>query len=158
MATRVRLRRGDEEIAAALENGTVRLDDDGGAIAVQDRGDGRFAAGDPPVAALAATSGDVVWVSVDSHVFAFDIADARAGSRGGAARDHDALSPPMPATVVRIAVKAGDSVRKGDLLIALEAMKMELPIRAPRDGIVAAVRCVEGELVQPGTALIELAP
>jgi biotin carboxyl carrier protein len=158
MATRVRLRRGDDEIEATLDNGAVRLGDDTGTVTVQDRGDGRFDAGDPPVSAIAATSGDVVWVSVDSHVFAFEIASERAGARGGSSRDHDALSPPMPATVVRIAVKAGDTVRKGDLLIALEAMKMELPIRAPRDGIIAAVRCAEGELVQPGTALIELAP
>ena len=66
------------------------------------------------------------------------------------------LGPPMPATVVRIAVKPGDAVRAGDVLIALEAMKMELPIRAPRDGIVAAVHCQEGELVQPGVSLVEI--
>jgi len=37
----------------------------------------------------------------------------------------------------------------------LEAMKMELPIRAPHDGTIAAVHCREGELVQPGTVLVE---
>jgi 3-methylcrotonyl-CoA carboxylase alpha subunit len=39
----------------------------------------------------------------------------------------------------------------------LEAMKMELPIRAPREGIIAAVHCEPGELVQPGVALVDLA-
>jgi 3-methylcrotonyl-CoA carboxylase alpha subunit len=62
----------------------------------------------------------------------------------------------MSATVVRIAVKSGDRVHQGDLLVALEAMKMELPIRAPRDGVVTAVHCREGELVQPGTALVDM--
>jgi 3-methylcrotonyl-CoA carboxylase alpha subunit len=61
----------------------------------------------------------------------------------------------MAATVVRIAVTPGDRVEDGDVLIALEAMKMELPIRAPRAGIVRAVHCREGELVQPGQVLID---
>ena len=72
------------------------------------------------------------------------------GARAPARATHDALTPPMSATVVRIAVKPGDAVRHGDVLIALEAMKMELPIRAPRDGVVAPIHCHEGELVQPG--------
>ena len=66
------------------------------------------------------------------------------------------LSAPMPATVRQIRVGVGDAVRRGDTLIVLEAMKMELPVRANADGIVAAVRCAEGELVQPGLPLIEL--
>jgi biotin carboxyl carrier protein len=43
-------------------------------------------------------------------------------------------------------------------LIVLEAMKMELPVRAPADGTIARVNCREGELVQPGQELAELAP
>jgi 3-methylcrotonyl-CoA carboxylase alpha subunit len=62
----------------------------------------------------------------------------------------------MSATVVRIVAKPGAAVSAGDLLIALEAMKMELAIRAPRDGVVKAVHCREGDLVQPGAALLEL--
>jgi len=46
-------------------------------------------------------------------------------------------------------------VAAGDLLIALEAMKMELAVRAPHDGVVKAIHCREGDLVQPGTPLIE---
>jgi glutaconyl-CoA decarboxylase len=62
----------------------------------------------------------------------------------------------MPATVLRINVKPGDAVKKGDVLVLLEAMKMELPIRAAADATVAAVHCREGELVQPDTPLVEL--
>jgi biotin carboxyl carrier protein len=57
---------------------------------------------------------------------------------------------------VRIAVKPGDAVKDGDVLIALEAMKMELPIRAPRDGVVRAVHCQPGDMVQPGQVLLDL--
>ena len=62
----------------------------------------------------------------------------------------------MPATVRRILVEPGASVAKGDTLLVLEAMKMELPVRAPADGIVASVSCREGDLVQAGVTLVEL--
>jgi 3-methylcrotonyl-CoA carboxylase alpha subunit len=100
-------------------------------------------------------AGDVVWVGVDGEVFAIHVTP---GSRrsGSATRDHDALTPPMSATVVRIGAGVGDAVKDGDVLIALEAMKMELPIRAPRDGIVRAIHCRVGDLVQPDQVLLDL--
>jgi biotin carboxyl carrier protein len=67
------------------------------------------------------------------------------------------LSAPMPGTVIGIEVAVGQHVRAGDVLLTLEAMKMELPIRAPRDGVITAVRCAPGELVQPGPPLVEIA-
>ena len=66
------------------------------------------------------------------------------------------LTAPMPATVIKVLVTPGSVVKKGDTVIVLEAMKMELPVRAPADGTVAAVHCREGELVQADTTLIEL--
>lgn len=63
---------------------------------------------------------------------------------------------PMPATVITIEVAVGQRVRPGDVLLTLEAMKMELPVRAPREGVVSAIRCGPGELVQPGFALVEI--
>jgi biotin carboxyl carrier protein len=62
----------------------------------------------------------------------------------------------MPATVVRVDVTPGALVRRGDTLVILEAMKMELPIRASTDGTVSAVHCKAGDLVQPGIALIDI--
>jgi biotin carboxyl carrier protein len=67
-----------------------------------------------------------------------------------------ALAAPMPATVVRIEVSAGQTVAKDALLVMLEAMKMELPIRARRDGRVTAIHCRIGEIVQPGVPLLEI--
>jgi 3-methylcrotonyl-CoA carboxylase alpha subunit len=66
------------------------------------------------------------------------------------------LAAPMPATVAKVLVQPGSSVRAGATVVVLEAMKMELPIRATSDGIVAAVHCREGELVQGGAVLVEL--
>jgi acetyl-CoA carboxylase biotin carboxylase subunit len=65
------------------------------------------------------------------------------------------LTAPMPATVIKVHVKPGDAVKKGDIVVVLEAMKMELPLRALGNGVVSAVRCREGELVQADATLIE---
>jgi biotin carboxyl carrier protein len=62
----------------------------------------------------------------------------------------------MPATVLKVLVAPGAAVAKGDTLVVLEAMKMELPIRAAGDGVVGEVFCREGELVQAGAPLVEL--
>jgi biotin carboxyl carrier protein len=58
--------------------------------------------------------------------------------------------------VVRIQAEVGQQVARGETLLILEAMKMELPVRAPADGTVTAVNCIEGDLVQPGLPLIEI--
>ncbi|MEX2270992.1 MAG: biotin/lipoyl-containing protein [Vicinamibacterales bacterium] len=105
--------------------------------------------------ATVAWEGRRAWVHVGGHVFIIDPRDSDDPTPGASA-DLDALSPPMPATVTRIDVKPGDTVVNGDVIVLLEAMKMELPIRAPRDGIVARVNCRAGELVQPGTPLVVL--
>jgi len=69
---------------------------------------------------------------------------------------HQELTAPMPATVLKVLVTAGSQVKKGETLVILEAMKMELPLRAPADATVTAVACREGELVQPDAVLVEL--
>ena len=53
-------------------------------------------------------------------------------------------------------VAPGDRVTRGTTLVVLEAMKMELPIKAPADGTVVSLACRVGELVQPGVTLVEL--
>jgi 3-methylcrotonyl-CoA carboxylase alpha subunit len=67
------------------------------------------------------------------------------------------LTAPMPATVIKVNVKTGDAVKKADILVVLEAMKMELPLRALGDGVVSAVHCREGELVPADATLVEFA-
>jgi biotin carboxyl carrier protein len=65
------------------------------------------------------------------------------------------LAAPMPATVIKVLVAPGDHVTKGDVVVLLEAMKMELPIRALSDGTVTAVHCRDGELVRADQVLVE---
>jgi len=69
-----------------------------------------------------------------------------------------ALEAPMPGRVVRIVVGVGDAVRERQPLVIVEAMKIEQVVTAPRDGVVAAIHCAEGEAVAGGQVLVELAP
>ena len=69
-----------------------------------------------------------------------------------------ALAAPMPATVVATPAERGQAVRAGDVLVVLDAMKMELTIRAHRDGVIDALHCRRGDLVQPGVPLVTLRP
>ena len=82
---------------------------------------------------------------------------AVAGPAAARVPDDEALSAPMPATVTKVLVRAGDAVSEGDTLVRLEAMKMEIAVRAPRDARVSDVACRDGELVQPGRPLVTLA-
>ena len=59
--------------------------------------------------------------------------------------------------IIEIHVKPGDAVKKGDTVLVLEAMKMELPVHAPADATIGAVCCREGELVQADATLVEFA-
>jgi biotin carboxyl carrier protein len=97
------------------------------------------------------------WVHVDGRVRRVEIAPAGARARRRSAAADHVLSAPMPATVLAVLVAVGEAVKAGDPVLMLEAMKMELPVRAPKDGIVRALHCREGELVQPGVTLVEIA-
>jgi biotin carboxyl carrier protein len=68
----------------------------------------------------------------------------------------EVIESPMPGTILRVDVKEGDTVRAGDILLILEAMKMENEIVAPRDGVIAAVSTSSGNTVNTGDKLVVL--
>jgi pyruvate carboxylase subunit B len=67
------------------------------------------------------------------------------------------LEVPMPGRIVKVLVKPGDEVARGQGLVIVEAMKMENELRAPRAAVVAAVRVVEGQGVEKGAVLVDFA-
>jgi biotin carboxyl carrier protein len=75
----------------------------------------------------------------------------RAGETGAAR-----IASPMPGAVLRVAVREGDRVAAHDLLVVLEAMKMEHPLTAPYDGVVRRITCREGAQVRAGELLVEI--
>ena len=68
----------------------------------------------------------------------------------------DAVKAPMQATVVKVAVAEGDKVVKGDLVLVLEAMKMEQPILAHKDGVIGLVNAEAGATVSSGHLLLAI--
>ncbi len=67
------------------------------------------------------------------------------------------VNSPMPGEILEVAVKPGETVNEGDVLLILEAMKMENEITAPRGGTVSAVRIKAGDTVGSGDPLVEIA-
>ena len=81
-------------------------------------------------------------------------APAPAASAAPAAGEQ--ICAPMPGNIVNVQVKAGDTVTKGQVLLVLEAMKMENEIMAPRDGVIAGVHVNKGDSVDSGKLLISM--
>ena len=81
----------------------------------------------------------------------------RAGSSGkGATASGDSLTSPMQGTIVKIAVEEGATVAEGDLIVVLEAMKMEQPLNAHKSGTVTGLTAEVGATVSAGATLCEI--
>jgi acetyl-CoA/propionyl-CoA carboxylase biotin carboxyl carrier protein len=79
------------------------------------------------------------------------------GSRGGGAKaSGDAVTAPMQGTIIKVAVSDGDTVSAGDLIVVLEAMKMENPVTAGKDGTVTGLKAEQGASVSQGTVICEI--
>ncbi|WP_282071140.1 acetyl/propionyl/methylcrotonyl-CoA carboxylase subunit alpha [Janibacter hoylei] len=78
------------------------------------------------------------------------------GSGGGAAASGDSLTAPMQGTIVKVAVEEGQEVAEGDLVVVLEAMKMEQPINAHKAGTISGLQAEVGATVSNGAVLAEI--
>jgi len=118
---------------------------DDGRIMVQSR-DGRSKI------AHSAKVGDVWWVHIDGHIFCIEKTEA-----GSADGDSDGgMTAPMPGKILEVKVANGQSVTAGELLLVMEAMKMEHRIVAPSDGVITMVNFSTGDQVQQGDILVEM--
>jgi biotin carboxyl carrier protein len=75
----------------------------------------------------------------------------------GAAKKINDIKAPMPGLVLKVLVKDGDVIKKGDNLLVLEAMKMENSIKAPADATIKAVKITAGDKVEKNQVMILLA-
>jgi acetyl-CoA/propionyl-CoA carboxylase, biotin carboxylase, biotin carboxyl carrier protein len=101
-----------------------------------------------------ARDGELTRVGIDGRAWAFreqPLAPRRAAPDRGAA-----LEAPMPGSVLDVRVRAGDSVRAGDVLVVLESMKMELEVVAPEAGTVECLSVVAGDRVRGGQLLVAI--
>ncbi len=101
--------------------------------------------------AFFSTDAEGTWITLEGRTFRFRRASAATENA-----TEGALSSPMPAKVLKVNVTVGQDVAVGDVLMVLEAMKMEHALKAPEAGTVSAVNAAEGDQVAAGVALIAL--
>jgi len=77
---------------------------------------------------------------------------AKSKAKGGAGE----IVSPLPGKVLRVLVKANQSVKAGDVLLVIEAMKMENEIVAPTDGVIKEINVAEGATVETGDLLVSM--
>ncbi|MEI7545993.1 MAG: acetyl/propionyl/methylcrotonyl-CoA carboxylase subunit alpha [Mycobacteriaceae bacterium] len=94
--------------------------------------------------------------SADAGVIRKKPKPRKRGSHGGAAASGDAVTAPMQGTVVKVAVEEGQTVSVGDLVVVLEAMKMENPVTAHKDGVITGLAVEAGAAITQGTVLAEI--
>jgi len=103
-----------------------------------------------------AKDGDVRFIHLDGEDYEITRVSETAEEFGEAEEDLGSLSSPMPGRIVKLLVKPGDRVKKGQDLIVVEAMKMENKIAAPFDGTVKKVFFPEGDQIEANVPLIEI--
>nr|BEK65951.1 acetyl-CoA carboxylase biotin carboxylase subunit [Kitasatospora purpeofusca] len=106
----------------------------------------------------APAAGPVTWLGVDGDAWPVHGHDPVGEGAADGAAHHGALTAPMPGTVTVVKTTAGESVRKGQPLLVLEAMKMEHVISAPHDGTVSELRATAGATVAMEELLVVVTP
>lgn len=97
------------------------------------------------------------WIWVDGHARLVQDADTmgRRKTRGRSQFPRE-VTPPTPAAVIRVLVETGQEVVRGEGLVVVSAMKMEITLSAPYSGVVRAVNTSPGDQVKPGDILVEI--
>jgi len=117
-------------------------------------GEGRVQLGDRFVSYFVTSAKTGVWVTLAGHTWFFE----KARKTGAQDAGHGGFGAPMPGKVTAVLVSDGSNVSKGDVLVIMEAMKMEHRIEAPADGVVKTVHCVADQLVDQDFQLLEFEP
>lgn len=110
-----------------------------------------------PVRLYWATEGDQKWISLDGCSYLLEKPASARLRRSGERGEEGIVRAPMPAQVLSVQVAQGEIVYKGQTLLLLEAMKMEIRLSAPRGGKVTRLLVETGQTVQRDQILIEIA-
>lgn len=105
--------------------------------------------------AYTAAAGSLRYVQMDAAHYTLALPETQR-KRGGGASGAASLNAEMPGQVIDVLVRAGDVVERGQTLVILEAMKMEMRIAAPSAGVIQSVSVAKGDVVERGQRLVEL--
>jgi len=106
--------------------------------------------------ARVARTKDMIHVWINGRTFEFAVPSVDGDGAADEETSKDEVHAPMPGTLIKLAVKAGDSVDEGQTVAVVEAMKMEHNLRATRAGIVDATSGEVGQIVDTETAIVSL--
>ncbi len=109
-----------------------------------------------PTSLFWASNGEQKWVSLDGCTYLLEKPATQRARRSGEHAAEDMLRAPMPAQVRAVQVSEGDKVEKGQTILILEAMKMEIRVQAARAGQVARLLVTEGQQVERNQILAEI--
>jgi biotin carboxyl carrier protein len=98
-----------------------------------------------------------IWISLEGRLYLFEVAHRHAGAALDAESSGE-VPAPMTGRVVAVEAREGAPVREGDLLLTIEAMKMEFKVTAPVSGPVREVACAPGDRVELGQVLVRIEP
>ncbi len=115
----------------------------------------RIAIGDRRIDTDALRLGDQLHLFLREHQYVIDVLDPLMHA-GESDEAQGGLTAPMPGKIIALLVEPGASIAKGDALLVMEAMKMELTVSAPSAGKLASYLCAVGEQVKEGSALVEI--
>jgi biotin carboxyl carrier protein len=96
------------------------------------------------------------WVTINGQTLLLNKSTGRGRHAGGLHHAAGELTAPMPGQVRAVNVKEGDTVTKGQTLLLLEAMKMEIRVQSPRDGLVKKLSVQQGQTVEREQLLVEI--
>jgi 3-methylcrotonyl-CoA carboxylase alpha subunit len=137
----------------------ITVEGEGSIVEVLHYGDGRvriLVDGEPVEAGIVANADEtIVSLRGETHTLG-KFSPPAVDEAGVGAEAAASLTAPMPGTVVKVLVEEGQEVTEGQLLLVLEAMKMEQPVSAPHAGVVQSLPFEEGSLVPGGAVLVEV--
>lgn len=100
--------------------------------------------------------GNTLWVHLNGRTIVYESEKSRSGKRQQQADDPHKIKSPMPGKIIKVLCKEGDSVKKDQTLVVMEAMKMEYALKSFIEGKVKKVSCGAGAQVSLGELLVEL--
>lgn len=130
-------------------------------IDLKDGADGRalLSLGERRIEVVIAGQGDNVYVHIDGEAYQLRYQhplDRLAAAGGGSGED--SILAPMPGSIISVSVKAGETVKRGQILLVMESMKMETTIISPRDAVIASVTFESGQTFDRDAVLLSLEP
>jgi acetyl/propionyl-CoA carboxylase alpha subunit len=109
------------------------------------------------VEVLAAKSaGGTLWVHLGGETFTYEVARTKRSGKASTVSPTE-IHAPMPGKIIKLLSQAGAKVAAGDVLLVMEAMKMEYTLKAAADGVVEKISCAPGDQVALGQLLVKLA-